>query len=155
MKVEHVNPFVFATLNTLKTMLGLEAERGELSLKKVDTTTADLTAIIGLSGKLKGSIVLAFENDVAFQMVRRFMGMPDDADLSLEEVSDAIGELCNIVGGSAKVELNKLDLNLSISVPNVIVGKGLRIMNNASYPTLVFPFKTEVGKFEIEICLMN
>ena len=153
MKVEHLNPFVNAALDTMRTMLGIEARRGPLSIKSVNTTNTDLTAIIGLSGKLRGSIVLTFDEGVAEKLVQKFLG--STSRLSQAEICDGIGELCNIVGGSAKVELNKLGLNLSISIPNVIIGKGLQIANNPSYPTLVVPFDSMLGHFCVEVCLME
>ena len=153
MKVEYINPFVVAAKSTCETMLNLKAEQGKLHLKTEQSTTSDLTAIIGLSGKLRGSIVLAFNQGVAQTFVKRFLGM--DGELNTAEICDGVGELCNIIGGSAKVELNKFNLNLSISVPNVVIGKGLQVVTNSSYPTLVVPIHTELGNFDVEVCLME
>lgn len=153
MKVEYLNPFVDATLTTLKTMLNTEAQRGALALKQSNRTDAEITSVIGMSGKLKGSIVLAFGQKVAGELVKRMLYL--DGDISEAEISDGVGELCNIIGGSAKVELNKMGLDLEISIPNVIFGSGLTIVNNPAYPTLVVPFTTDVGGFAIEVCLMK
>ena len=142
MKVEYLNPFVAATINTCQTMLNLKVEKGALTIKKSATTESEVTSVIGLSGKLRGSIVMGYSKPVAGAMVQRFLGsveLPSDA-----EICDGIGELCNIVAGSAKAEMNKLKMELSISVPNVILGRGMHVMSNPSYPTLVVPFLSEI-----------
>lgn len=153
LKAEYLNQFVIATTNTFQTMLGINAQHGQLALKKDNTTNTDITAVIGMSGSLRGSIVMAFSNEVAQKVIGKFLGM--EGELSPAEISDGIGELCNIVGGSAKVELNKLNMDLSISIPNVICGKGLTIFNNPQYPTLHVPFTSDLGEFAIEVCLMK
>lgn len=153
MKVEYLNALVRASDQTCTTMLGITAAHGKLTVKSdASATTADITAILGLSGKVRGSIVLAFSHDAAAAFVKKFLG--NAADLSRADICDGVGELCNIIGGSAKVELNKFGLDLSISIPNVLVGKGLRVANNASYPTLVIPCDTPIGSFAMEICLV-
>ena len=152
MKVEYLNALVQTATSTFQTMLSLEAKVGQLSLKKEGIETkADITAVLGMSGKVRGSIVLAFESKVASQYVKRFLGMDDD--LSMDEICDGVGELCNIIGGSAKVELNKFGLDLSISIPNVVIGQGMKIASSTSYPSLCIPFDSELGSFTLEVCL--
>ncbi len=151
-KAEHINPFVVATLTTCQTMLGIEVSAGKLSLKTTDTTDSDVTGVMGLSGKLRGSIVMSFTWDGARSLVKKFLGM--DSELSDAEICDGIGEIVNIVGGSAKVELNKMGMNMSVSIPNVIVGRGLTVMKNPAYPTFVVPFDSSIGQFTVEVCLI-
>ncbi|MCK6439794.1 MAG: chemotaxis protein CheX [Planctomycetes bacterium] len=154
MKVEYLNAFVQAALTTCVTMLGTNASHGQLVIKKAGTqTTADITAVLGLSGKVRGSIVLAFDHDSAEKYIAKFLGM--NGKLSDGDICDGVGELCNIIGGSAKVELNKFGLNLTISIPNVVTGKGMQVVTNQSYPTLVVPFQSELGLFTLEVCLMD
>jgi chemotaxis protein CheX len=152
MKAEHLNPFVVATLTTCKTMLGMEVKPGKLQLKTDNTTDADITSVMGLSGKLRGSIVMSFSRETATAMVGKFLGMTEG--LSDTEICDGVGELVNIVGGSAKVELNKMGLDMTVSIPNVIVGKGLTVMRNPAYPTFSLPFDSDIGPFTVEVCLM-
>lgn len=151
-KAEHINPFVVATLTTCKTMLQVPATAGRLQLKTTNTTDNEVTGVMGLSGKLRGSIVMSFSWNGAQAMVQRFLGMT--TELSQAEVCDGIGEVVNIVGGSAKVELNKMGLDMSVSIPNVIVGKGLTVMKNPAYPAFTIPFQCEVGDFTVEVCLV-
>jgi len=151
-KAEHINPFVAATLTTCKTMLQVKASAGRLQIKTTNTTDNELTGVMGLSGKLRGSIIMSFTWAGAEAMVKRFLGM--QADLNQAEVCDGIGEIVNIVGGSAKVELNKMGLDMSVSIPNVIVGKGLTVMKNPAYPAFLIPFECEVGDFTVEVCLV-
>lgn len=151
-KAEHLNPFIVATLTTCKTMLSVDAHAGRLALKTVDTTDNDVTGVMGLSGKLRGSIVMSFSWETARILISKFLG--SNQELSDAEVCDGIGEIVNIVGGSAKVELNKMGFDMAVSIPNVIVGKGLTVMRNPAYPTFVIPFEADVGRFTVEVCLI-
>ena len=154
MKVEYLNAFVQATLTTCSSMLGVETKHGKLAIKNQDVgSSSDITAVVGLSGKIRGSIVVGFDKAAAAAYVKKLLCM--DGEISDAEICDGVGEMCNIIGGSAKVELNKFNLNLTISIPNVVVGKGIRIASNSSYPSLYVPFDSELGEFAVEVCLIT
>ena len=75
MKVEYLNALVQAALNTCATMLGIEVRHGQLTLKKDGVNAdADITAVLGMSGKLRGSIVLAFETGAAIEAPPTILG---------------------------------------------------------------------------------
>ena len=49
-KVEHINPFISATIESFKTMVATELTPGKVKLKDNKDLTHDISGIIGLSG---------------------------------------------------------------------------------------------------------
>ena len=66
MKVEYINPFI--TTNVFDTMVGTELHRGVPSLKDGYQPSHEVAAVIGLSGKAKGTVVLSVDREVAIQV---------------------------------------------------------------------------------------
>ena len=151
MRVEYINPFIKSTLNMFKTMINLVPEQGKPFLKTDDTVSHDVSGIIGLTGQASGSVILSFSNEAALKIVSAFIGMEmKEID---PDVTDAIGELANMVAGGAKAELNKFGFNISVSIPNIIVGGDHRITKPKDVPCISIPFKTEHGDFSVDVSL--
>ena len=80
---------------------------------------ADLTAMIGLAGELRGVISIRCSVDAAARMASKMLGV--SLDEAYESVRDAIGEVCNMVAGKFKLLTERNDC--MISVPTVISGE--------------------------------
>jgi len=148
-KVEYVNPFITATINTFQTMLNVRLTAEKPALKTLPFPTFDVSGIIGISGDALGSIALSFPRLVALRVVTKILGTT--VKIIGPEVSDAVGELTNIVAGNAKKDLG--DLHISISLPNVIIGKQHQISNPRGAQSFIVPFKCELGGLALDICL--
>jgi len=129
-------------------MLGIEIEKGDLTLAKDRNTGREIAAVIGFTGKVKGNLTIALDFNSAEEFVKKMLSA-DVADR--EEVLDGVRELCNIVGGAAKADLNKMGLNLSVALPNVISGHNIEVAGMRSGVTLVVPFHSEHGSFDVRI----
>ncbi len=147
MDVRFINPFVKAICNTFETMCGLKVAIGAPELKTSDKPLTDVSSIIGFSGDAAGSVVLHFSFDTASKVATAFAGMeitPEHPDFA-----DAVGELANMVAGGAKAKFE--GLNISISLPNVIVGSNHNVSASKNTPRIVIPCATDVGVFQVEI----
>jgi len=144
---EYINPVISATVNVFETMLGCTPRRTSLSLKTENAPLHELSAVIGVSGKAAGTIVLSLSTQTALGVLEAMLGIVE-TEINTE-VCDATGELTNMIAGAAKAQLEKYDL--SISIPNIISGKGHEI----HYPSRVQPFcitfDSDLGPFAIEI----
>ncbi len=149
MKVEYVNPFLASTKNTFETMMQTKIEAGPLQIKKQPFPTYDVSGIIGISGGAVGSISISFPRVTALKVVSKFIGQ--EIKIIGPEVTDAVGELANIIAGSAKRDLG--GLNIAISLPSVIIGKSHRLSGPSDAQNLVVPFNCELGDFAVEISL--
>jgi chemotaxis protein CheX len=151
MNVAYVNPFVVSTIETFKTMLNIEVKPKSPVLKKEPFPMYDISGIIGLSGDAQGSISMSFPKILALKVVSALIGM--DIKVVGAEVTDGIGEIANIVAGNAKQHLTQF--NLSISLPNVVIGKNHKLMTMSGVPTIVVPFGSALGEFAMEITLKS
>ena len=151
MNVEVFNPFITATLDVLRTMAGLDPNRGTPRLKGRDAVSYDVSGVIGLTGQVQGFVTLSFRESAALHVVSSFLGEPvTSVD---EQVKDAVGELTNIVAGGAKRALADSGYNLTISIPSVVVGHNHSISRPKEIPCFEIPFETEAGPFSVELCL--
>jgi len=148
MNVAYINPFISATAACFKNMIFVEAKQGMPVLKKEPFPRYDISGIIGLSGGAAGSISLCFPMQSALSIVSQMIGAPvTEAGVDL---ADAVGEIANIIAGFAKRDL--AGLNLSISLPNVIISSHV-LSGLSGVPTVIVPFTCPLGPFAMEISL--
>jgi chemotaxis protein CheX len=81
----------------------------------------DFTAMVGLAGALCGILTVSCDAPTASQVAKNMLG---DTATSPEEVSDALGEICNMIAGNFKNKLAGRDERCMLSVPTVISGVG-------------------------------
>ncbi len=149
MDVKFINPFMLAIKNVFKTMLNLDVVFGKPHIKTEEDTSHDVSGIIGMSGDAVGVVIISFPKPSALKIAGVFAGISfEDAD---EDFVDAIGELANMIAGNAKKDLE--GLNISISVPSVIVGRGHQVKSTKMIPRLIIPCSTPAGSFVVEVGL--
>ena len=149
MKVEYINPFLTSAISAFETMLGCTLTRGTPYIKNGHQPEHEVSGVIGLSGKAKGTVVLGLGREAAISA----------AEVMLEErpfeingdVIDAVGELANIIAGSAKAKLEHLDL--SVGLPTVITGKGHCIEFPSQVTPICIPFESKWGPITVEVGL--
>lgn len=149
MDVGYVNPFISATLDTYRMMLGCELKVGKPRIKSDTLYSHEITGVIGLTGKAQGIVAVSFPIDVALQTVSQMLAI--EVTEVNEDVADGIGEIANIVSGYAKQGLT--EYALSISLPNVIFGKDNHITVVKGTPIFTVPFGGSLGEFVMEISL--
>lgn len=149
MDVSYINPFIISTIETFQKMLNCEVKPGKVVLKNNDKHSYDVSGIIGLSGEAQGSICLSFPKLIALKVVSKLTGI--EIKIVGPDLSDAIGELANIIAGNAKQHLTQF--NLSISLPKVIMGADHKIASQRGVPTIVVPFICPLGDFIMEVSL--
>lgn len=151
MKVEYINPFLTSTVSVFQTMLGVSLSRGEIYLKDGVQAPHEVSGIIGLSGKAKGTVVLSFCRDAALKAAGLMLGeTPEEVD---PDVTDAVGELTNMVAGNAKAQLEHLAMSLSL--PSVITGQGHSVEFPRGVVPICIPFNWEAGFMAVEVGLVE
>ncbi len=150
-KVEHVNPFIKATIETFKSMVGVEVKLGKVRLKNDTKVSHDISGIIGLSGDAKGAVAISFPQEVAFDAISRFVG--EEIKEMNADITDATGELANIIAGAAKRDLT--DFSISISLPTVVTGKGHSVYEAKDVLSMLIPFTYENFTFDLAVALKS
>ena len=124
-------PFLeFATREVFEMMLGCQ-------LTKPETTPVvrfNVTAVVGLAGKLSGVIGVRCQEKAAALMASRMLGM--ELDKVGAEISDALGEVCNMVAGNFKNKISGLGDGCMLSPPSVITGEDYTVHTRPPMPTL-------------------
>ncbi len=69
------------------------------------TAPGGFTAMVGLAGRLCGILTFSSDRDAARELAKCMLG-PEIAD-SEEQVSDALGEICNMIAGNFKNKLSR------------------------------------------------
>ncbi len=150
MKVEHINPFIESVYELFSTMLDSRAKRGKVKIADEEVDPHEITALIGLSGPARGTVAVSFPESTVLRIASQLSGM--EIHQFDEMVTDALGEMVNIIAGGAKARLhggNKKPINLSL--PNVVRGVNYMV----EYPTettwLDIPFESEFGAFVLRV----
>ena len=149
MKAEYVNPFITAAGQAFSTMLDCQIRRESLTLKDSASPSHEISGVIGLSGRAAGTVVLSFSESLALKAAGTML-MTEYTEVN-GDVIDAVGELANMVAGAAKAQLE--ELQLSISLPNVITGKGHVVRFPSSVNPICVTFATDWGPFTLEVGL--
>jgi chemotaxis protein CheX len=145
MTAKVINPILSSVIETFRSMLGVSVQRRDLRLRGVNDSLNDITALIGISGRVKGSVCLSFQAETALGVVEKVLGeRPTEVN---SDVIDALGEVANIVGGAAK---SKLNMGLNIGLPNVVHGSDYVVEFPTESRPMRLDFDSELGPFFVE-----
>lgn len=150
-RVEFINPFISAANDVFQRMLGCSLARGPLSLKDEHTPIHEVSGLIGLSGKCRGMVVLSIGRATALGATEVMLGSRP-LDLN-SDVIDAVGELTNMIAGTAKTRLE--EYQLTISLPTVICGRGQVISFPSQCTPMVIPFDSDLGPVCVQVGLVE
>ena len=117
----YVEPFVEVTVNTFKEFVGVDvAPRHPHFLDPDKAFEWDISAVIGLSGAVKGAVIISMKAELAIKLTDLLAG-PDHTEIDAD-VIDAIGEINNIIAGNIKPKVPNGE-KIVISIPTIIKGK--------------------------------
>ena len=150
MNVEYINPFVSATTNVLEMMAFVKPEAGKPYVKKDRKAMGDVSGVIGLTGHSKGVVVLSFSTAAACKIVGSMLG--ENYTKIDEGVSDAVGELTNMISGDARRLLAEKGFVFEAGVPSVGSGTGHTIESMVKGPAIALPFTVDGHPFLVEAC---
>jgi chemotaxis protein CheX len=95
----------------------------------------DVSASVSVAGAWQGHVVVSCSTDASRHAAAALLGIEFD-EVTVDDVSDAVGELANIIGGNVK---SLLPQPCALSLPHVLVEEGL----TARFPGV------------IEVCQLN
>lgn len=151
MEAAFITPFIKSIQNVFSMMLQLDVTVGDPHLRTEKTGTFDVSAIIGLSGDVVGSVVMGFPVGTAERIVALFTG--EEATVDHPDFTDAIGELINMISGNAKADFTSSEV--SISCPSVVIGKDHQIGRLKEVHCVIVPCSTDCGDLVLEISIQD
>lgn len=130
--------FVEGVVKTLATIAQTEVKVGKPFIEPEMTEKGEIAGMVGMiAPPLKGTLLLSFSKPCILHIVENMLG-EKHSELS-NEVADAVGELTNMIYGTAKTALNQMGYNFEMAIPTVI--RGSFIVSKAEKgATLVIPF---------------
>jgi chemotaxis protein CheX len=148
-----IGHFVDATTNVLQTMAMTEARAGTPFVKQNACAQGDVTGVIGFSnpkGKSRGTMSLTLTTASALGIVS---SMLYEEQIGLNDaVTDAVGELTNMISGQARKGLVAMGMVFEGAIPSVITGAGHTIRHVSTSAILAIPFETCHGPLMVEVC---
>ena len=120
MNAEHVNVFLMATSKILQDMCGYSPKIGKPAVKKCEFSDDTIVIMIGVTGEMKGQVMLSFEHSAALDIAGKMMMMKVD---KLDEFStSAICELVNMIMGNASTVFSVEGIGIDITPPTICEG---------------------------------
>jgi chemotaxis protein CheX len=151
--VDFINPFIDSSIKTLNGLCGdanIEAQKPYLLGSEV--LEVDISGTLAISSPyFKGSIAITFDDKV-YQTVISKMLEENIGEVDVNN-QDGAAEIINIIFGQTKAILNQRGYSLDRAIPSVMRGRGHKIYQDAKIPVLLVPFRSDLGKFWMQICV--
>lgn len=152
MNVEYINPFIEASQSVLMMMTGSKPALGKVYLKDVPFQSDDVAVIVGLTGKIRGQVVISLSADTALMVASAMMGgimLPELDDIS----RSAISELGNMIMGNTATILAGRGVGIEITPPSLLIGEKM-VITPAHMKTICVPLLLgEKNPIEINVSL--
>lgn len=115
-----INPFLMAGMQMLKDVSQVETKVGKPAAKQATFSEDTIVIIIGITGEMKGQVMLAFPYDVACLVAGNMCMMPTTEMTEL--YMSAICELGNMIMGNAATIFSTKGIGIDITPPTVCRG---------------------------------
>lgn len=124
--VDYINPFIAASKSVLKEICGIDVNLGKPYITKSVFEGDKFLIIVGITGQLKGQVILGMADDTACDIASHMMmGMPV---LELNDMAaSAISELSNMILGNTATIFSTQGKIIDITPPSICVGKDIEI----------------------------
>ena len=107
-----------------ETMIFMGLEKSEDQESTIDGL--EVLGSISFKGSLEGCLCIYCTDECTKAIAMNMLGLETAEDISEEDISDAIGEVCNMVMGSLKKRMIETVGNLDLSIPTVVSGSGIK-----------------------------
>jgi chemotaxis protein CheX len=101
----------------------------------------EVTGMVGLAGELCGVLSVRCGKSCGSKIASKMLAVP--ASEAGSHISDAIGEICNMVAGNFKAKIDGLQDKCMLSVPTVITGGDYQLYSLAVGDRIELPFLFE------------
>lgn len=147
--VEYINPFLTAAASVLKDF-GIPTKVGKPFLRQAAFEGDAIIIMIGVTGAMKGQVLIAFQNKVACSVASKMMMMDVPA---MNEISmSAICELVNMILGNSATIFSTKGIDIDITPPTICAGAVTFSSNYAA--NVCIPLSMEDGQsIEINISI--
>jgi chemotaxis protein CheX len=151
MDAKMFSPFIDTFFQVLPGLGIKNVERGRLSLKEKLSATRDVTALIGLSGSLRGNIAMSMDETTA-KKIASIMMMGRPVETFDDMAQSAIAEIANMISANAMTMIGQNGFSMQVTPPTLITGEKISCIVS-QVKSLNVEIYTEAGVIEINIGL--
>lgn len=120
LNAEIINPFLSSAMQMLRDVAQTETKLGKPSVKQAKFDKETVVIMIGITGEMKGQVMLAFPKTVACKVAGN-MCMMEITEMNELSMS-AICELGNMIMGNAATIFSTKGIGIDITPPTICVG---------------------------------
>ena len=147
---QYIQPFIKVCEKVFKEFCQTEVKAGRVFFVSKDEYESnwDISGIIGLSGEATGAVAISLKDITAYRVTKMLTGQ-DHNSIDMD-VTDAVGEIINIIAGNVKKDFEE-EFRIKISLPSIVKGKAHTIVWPSEKTRIIcIPFKIFTDQ---EICL--
>jgi chemotaxis protein CheX len=149
-----VAAFAQAAKNTFKDMFGIEvAESGARELVGSEDHGWDITGLVGLAGQAQGVVAIRLTQSLVSSLLAGSGVAASGGEESRQLESGFVGEMTNIIAGSAVSAIR--DLDMEIAPPVIVRGVNHKIGWPNIAPVVAISFEFPSGSFEVDLCIKH
>lgn len=132
-------------------MASIDLDVLQPALKKDAVSRGEVSGIIGMVGpQVRGSMAISLEKDLSFAMMKNMLA--EDVQELNDSVCDMVGEITNMICGSAKGHLSEQGYEFEMATPVIVSGVEHLIQHKVEGPKIILPFSSSQGNAYLEIC---
>lgn len=151
MDIKYINPFLEGVKNVIANFGVTDIKRGNIQKKDDMHVDMDITSVIGIVGNIRGNVAYSFSQDTAKKLVSAMMMGAPVTEMDMIARS-AIGELCNMISGTASSMLAQNGIITDITPPSIIFGRDIYFIIS-SVQTIAVDLETGIGKIQLNLGL--
>ena len=124
---QYIQPFIKCSEDVFRDFCNTEIKAGRVFFVSKDEFESiwDISGIIGLSGETNGAVAISLKDTTVFRLTEMLTG---SKHTSIDKyVTDALGEIINIIAGNVKIVYEK-SYRIKISLPTIVKGKAHSIV---------------------------
>ena len=150
MKQEYLNAFLAPAKLIWESELNQSLELIEARVASKNDKPEDVTAVIGVTGQLEGSVFYEFGRGTGLAVASSMMGesLEEHDEISLS----ALGEIANMISGNAATNLSDQGVSCDITPPRVSSDGSCMATKFRGTP-IIAAFSSALGQFSIRIGL--
>lgn len=142
-----------AVQSAVLSIAGINA-RCELVRDQLETDSLlEMSSVVGLTGKVRGSVCVSLPRDVVLQIVNSQFEL--DETSSKRVAIDCVNELANVIAGQCKQILSEDGIGIGIGLPNFVTGTAVYIKFPQNSSPLRFEFGTDFGRVLVVVGLIE
>ncbi|MDP4153227.1 MAG: chemotaxis protein CheX [Bacillota bacterium] len=142
--------FVKSASSIIKDITGLTFKTDDIVLKDQPCNCKDVVILIGITGKLRGNVVVNMTYDLAYKIAAIMLMEQEIKEMDMMSES-AVCELCNMMMGNAATKLSEMGIEIDITPPTILTGQNIQYhVEKARIISIPFVFENN-NIFELNI----